>query len=86
MIDELELPIQYPTLPDHVDGIIGLDPLRLQCRDCGAIHEQCHKNANACQLTAGYLFHHCDAPDGIRRCPECLAVAKAACPNASCKR
>lgn len=31
----------YPTLPGKAPGIVGYDPLKMQCGDCGAIHEQC---------------------------------------------
>ena len=71
---------QRPTLPGKVDGIVGWDPLELQCRDCGAVYVG--KNRGGFDiLLAGFCFHTCEGPAGKRRCPECLAAVKAACPN-----
>lgn len=78
-----ELPILYPTLPGKAPGIIGWEPLRMQCGDCGAIHEQCHRSVGACILTAGYEFHTCE-PGAPRRCPACLARALTECGSTRC--
>lgn len=71
---------QLPTLPGKVDGIVGLDPLVLQCRDCGSTYEG-QKGIAFEIIRSGYHFHTCEGRDGRRRCPECLAAVKDACPN-----
>lgn len=79
-------PTLYPTVLDAAPGIIAWDPMRLQCQQCGAIHEQCRASQATCIILSGYHFHGCEHPDGIRYCPDCLAAAVAACPNVRCKQ
>lgn len=75
-----------PTVSGKVDGIIGLDPLTVQCHDCGAIAQQTTERTGAVFiLLCGYHFHTCEA-NPPRRCPQCLAAAKAACENGKCRR
>lgn len=74
-------PVQLPTLPGKVDGIVGWGPLVLQCRDCGATYTGTRRNAAADIILSGYRFHICEGRDGGRRCPDCLAAVEAACPN-----
>lgn len=31
------LPVQWPTLPGKVEGIVSLDPCTIQCRGCGTV-------------------------------------------------
>lgn len=79
------LQLQRPTLPGKVDGIVGWDPLELQCRDCGAVYlGECRRRA-ADIILSGFHFHGCEGRNGKRRCPTCLAVVTAACPNVRCK-
>lgn len=73
----------YPTLPGKVRGIIGMDPLKLQCGDCGVIHEQCTRNVAVCIMTAGFEFHRCET-DSPRRCPSCMVRALAECGSMRC--
>lgn len=74
-------PVQLPTIPGKVDGIVGWDPLVLQCRSCGVTYEGTGKNRAADIILSGFHFHVCEGRDGIRRCPDCLAAVIAACPN-----
>lgn len=74
----------YPTLPGKAPGIVGYDPLKMQCGDCGAIHEQCTRSVGACILMAGFEFHTCETDtrgpgDNGRRCPECLVRVLSDC-------
>lgn len=71
---------QLPTLPGKVDGIVGLDPLVLQCRECGDIYEGTRRSLAADVILSGFHFHTCEPGSG-RRCPSCLSEAEAACPN-----
>lgn len=73
--------LQRPTLPGKVDGIVGWDPLEIQCRECGAVFEGHRRSVNADIILSGYLFHTCEGREGIRRCPDCHATVIAACPN-----
>lgn len=71
-----------PTLPGKVQGIVGWDPIELQCSDCGAVHTGDGKLSRATEIIlAGYLFHVCEGRTGLRRCPSCLAKVKADCPR-----
>lgn len=72
---------QLPTLPGKVDGIVGLDPLVLQCRECGVTYEGGRKRIAADIILSGFHFHTCEETGGKRRCPDCLAAVIAACPN-----
>ena len=72
---------QLSTLPGYVDGIVGWDPLLLQCRDCGATYTGTRRSRATDLILSGYHFHTCEGRAGKRRCPDCLAAAKAACPN-----
>lgn len=73
---------QRPTLPGKVDGVVGWDPLELQCRECGVMFTGGRNRRAADILLSGFHFHICEGRDGKRRCPDCLAAAEAACPNA----
>lgn len=73
--------LQRPTLAGKVDGIVGWDPMELQCRDCGAVYVGEYKHAAADIILSGFHFHRCEGRDGKRRCPDCLATIKAACPK-----
>ena len=76
--------LQQPTLPGKVDGVIGWDPLVLQCRECGETYTQTERTAAMAVILSGFHFHTCEPGSG-RKCPECLARVKAACPNRRCK-
>jgi hypothetical protein len=76
-----QLELQRATLPGKVDGIVGWDPLELQCRDCGSLYVGERRRAGADIILSGFHFHICEGRDGKRRCPDCLAVVKAACPK-----
>ena len=71
---------QLPTLPGKVDGIIGLDPLVLQCRSCGVTYTGTRRRIAVDVILSGFHFHGCEKGGG-RKCPDCLAAAEAACPN-----
>lgn len=78
------LELQRQTLPGKVEGIVGWDPMELQCRDCGAAftaEKPKYSGWNSVITRSGFHFHRCEGRDGIRRCPECLAAVKAACPK-----
>lgn len=74
---------QLPTLPGKVDGIVGWDPLVLQCRGCGATYTGTRRGVAADVILSGYRFHGCDrgTPASVRLCPDCLAEVEGACPN-----
>lgn len=72
---------QLPTTPGKVDGIVGLDPLVLQCRECGITYQGKGHRIAADIILSGFHFHVCEGPTGMRRCPDCLDAAEAACPN-----
>lgn len=82
-MSEALFPALLPTLPGKVRGIVGWEPLRLQCGDCGTIHEQCSRSVAACIITAGFQFHTCEA-GAPRRCPECLVRALTDCGSRRC--
>ncbi|MFC0626121.1 hypothetical protein [Kribbella deserti] len=75
-----EIAEQLPTLPGKVEGIVGWDPMVLQCRDCGVTYKGTRRPATDIILS-GFHFHVCEGRDGKRRCPDCLAAVKAACPR-----
>lgn len=77
---------QLPTLPGKVDGVVGIEPLMLQCRDCGSTYTGQYRSIGADIILSGYHFHLCEGRKGVRRCPDCLAKVKAACPSSRCKR
>jgi hypothetical protein len=77
----LPLQLQRPTLPGKVDGVVGWDPLELQCRDCGAVYTGSSNRRAADIILSGFHFHICEGRDGKRRCPSCLNTAESACPN-----
>lgn len=73
---------QLPTLPGKAEGIVGWDPCVLQCRECGRTATQDRPSVATFIILSGFHFHGCEGRSGMRRCPECLAAAEAACPNA----
>lgn len=78
---------QMPTLPGKVEGIVGLNPLVLQCRDCGDTYTGKHPDRGGFDvILSGYHFHRCEGRAGRRRCPDCLAKTVAECPHDGCKR
>ena len=78
---------QQPTLDGYVAGIIAVDPMVLQCRDCGRTLTQPEKRGVAVFIiTSGWHFHTCEGPTGMRRCRDCLAAVVAACPSTRCKQ
>lgn len=80
-------PVQLPTLPGKVDGVVGWEPCVLQCRECGRTATQEGRSAAMFIIMSGFHFHTCrrglDAPR--RLCPDCLAAATRECPNRRCK-
>jgi len=78
--------LQRPTLAGKCDGIVGWDPLELQCRDCGAVLVGERRSKAADIILSGFKFHVCEGRDGKRRCPDCLAAAQVACESSRCKR
>lgn len=81
----VQLQLQRPTLLGKVDGIVGWDPLELQCRECGSVYVGGMSKRAADIILSRYHFHLCEGRDGKRRCPDCLAVVVAVCPNGRCK-
>lgn len=81
-----------PTVPDKVSGIVCLDPFTLQCADCAVtatgrdVGTKREARPAATIVLSGFHFHVCEGKDGVRRCPSCLAKAKAACTSSRCKR
>jgi hypothetical protein len=80
-----ELPIQRPTVPGKVDGIVGWEPCVLQCRVCGVTTTNERSSVAAFIILSGFHFHLCEERKGIRMCPACLKSAIAACPSGRCK-
>jgi hypothetical protein len=79
---------QRPTLPGKAEGVVGWDPLTLQCRACGATTTNDERDAewngrrrsNATfVILSGFHFHICEGREGKRMCPTCLARAKDGC-------
>jgi hypothetical protein len=68
-----------PTIPGLVTGIVGLNPLRLQCGECGTVTVRTERGVAYGVIASGFHFHTCEGRNGIRRCPDCLARALAAC-------
>lgn len=79
---------QMPTLEGHVDGIVGLNPMVLQCRDCGRTltKPKGRGSNNAFIILSRWHFHICEGRKGVRRCRDCLTAVKTACPKTVCKR
>jgi hypothetical protein len=78
---------QLPTVEGKVEGIVGVDPLILQCRACGATTTQPDgQRVGPFIILSGYHFHTCEGRTGIRRCPSCLAAVVAECPSTRCKQ
>lgn len=79
--------LPLPTIEGKVAGIVGVEPLVLQCHDCGSTLTQPEgRRAAVFIMLSGWHFHTCEGRSGIRRCRECLAAAVAACPSTRCKR
>lgn len=72
---------QLPTLPGKVDGIVGLNPLELQCRACGVTYVGTRRSIAADIILSGFRFHTCEGQGAGRRCPDCLAAVERECPN-----
>lgn len=72
---------QMPTLPGKAEGIVGMEPCVVQCRDCGATATQEGRSLASFIILTGFHFHTCEGRGGKRRCPNCLAAVEAACPN-----
>lgn len=66
------VPVQLPTLPGRVDGIVSLDPPKVQCRSCGVIAEGRPGKLAFLVLTCRILFHVADGRTR-RLCAECRA-------------
>mgnify|MGYP003142669499 CR=1 FL=1 len=73
-------PVQLPTLPGKVDGIVNWDPLVLQCRACGTTYQGGRERRGFDIILSGYGFHTCEPGSG-RHCRDCLAAVEAACPS-----
>jgi hypothetical protein len=87
--------VLLPTLPGKVNGIVCDAPWTLQCQECGQtvtnatmperLRSTGRDSISYLVIQSGYHFHSCEGRNGIRRCPSCLAAARAACPNIRCK-
>lgn len=83
------LPVIYPTVPGKVEGIISVDPLRVQCQECGLLGdaESVGLRTSAVENTAlviilsGIHFHWPDWPDGTnpRLCRPCRLARGCTC-------
>lgn len=63
---------QRPTLVGYTDGIVGVDPMEVQCRECGHIETQPEESsAGVFILMCGMRF--CTI-DKVRRCRGCRAT------------
>lgn len=67
-----------PTLPGKSPGVVGWDPLVLQCFDCRTTYTSTESGGRGV-ITSGFFFHTCESGSGKRRCPGCLAKVEAAC-------
>ena len=78
------LPLILPSLPGHLDGVIGLDPVRLQCQECGRVGEG--RTALAAIYDGGLHYHRSAWPDGTnpRLCRECRLARGCSCDQ--CRR
>lgn len=73
---------QMQTLPGKAEGIVGLEPCVLQCRDCGETATQEEgRSLAAFIILSGFHFHTCEGRGGKRRCPDCLAAVERECPS-----
>lgn len=72
---------QMPTLPGKAEGIVGLEPCVLQCRDCGTTATQGGRSLAGFIILSGFHFHTCEGRGGKRRCPSCLAAVERECPS-----
>lgn len=77
----LALPDLLPTLPGKAPGVVGWDPLILQCFDCRTTYVGKRRSVGADVILSGFHFHTCEERSGKRRCPDCLGKVEAACPN-----
>jgi hypothetical protein len=71
---------QLPTMPGLVDGIVSMDPPRVQCRGCGVIATGVTGKAALLILTSGILFHVADG-----RTKRLCAACRAGCTCATCR-
>lgn len=72
--------LPMPTIPGKVAGIVGVDPVVLQCSDCGRTLTQPKDRGVAMFIVlSGWHFHTCEGRTGQRRCRDCLAVVKSTC-------
>lgn len=81
-----QAPVLLPTLPGFVTGIVGVDPLVLQCHDCGVTTTRTERTAAAGIILSGFHFHICEGRSGVRRCPACLSAVRAGCDREHCRR
>jgi hypothetical protein len=73
-----------PTVEGKAPGIVGWDPVVLQCSDCGAtLTQPADQRIAYFMIQAGWNFHTCEGRTGKRRCRDCLATVEAACPRRS---
>lgn len=73
--------LPQPTVPGKVAGIIGMDPLTVQCAECGATASRTTERTGAAFIIlCGYRFHLCQS-DERRLCPTCFDAETAACLN-----
>lgn len=74
--------VQRPTLDGYTDGIVGVGPMEVQCRECGHVETQPEESsAGVFILTCGMRF--CPV-DKVRRCRGCRATHTHNC--AKCQR
>ena len=73
------LPAPLPTVPGLLAGIVGTDPWRVQCAECGRIGTG--RNPHAAITDGGIHFHHTPWPDGTnpRLCRHCRARRGCGC-------
>lgn len=74
-------PVQLPTVPGCVDGIVSLDPPRVQCRGCGVIASGAPGKLALLVLTCRIHFHVADGRTR-RLCADC----RAGCTCVTCRR
>lgn len=68
--------VLLPTVPGYVRGIVAVDPITVQCHDCGVTRE-CPPPAG--MILARFIFHQHGEVDPPRRCPACFTAATADC-------
>ena len=90
--------VQRPTLPGKAEGIVGLDPIEIQCRGCGAVDNpdtlriaRDHPRAVALVILLSSIHFHARPwttghTDNPRLCKQCRQARGCRCEACSYER